>query len=272
MAVEIRVLGRVDAIVDGQSLPVKGGKQRAVLAMLALRANRTVAADDLIDGLWGDRPPQSAAKMVQLYVHRLRKAFGKDWSEARIVTRGSGYELQLPDDGVDAARFERLVERARAEAERGIADGSAQGALELWRGAPLADVAEEPFAGPEIRRLEELHLRALELTIDAELAAGRHGEVIGSLEALLAEHPLHERFHAQRMLALYRAGRQSEALEAYRRARHTLTEEIGIEPGAELRRLQEQVLAQDPALAAPAPPQELPRQLEGGSPLLAGRE
>jgi DNA-binding SARP family transcriptional activator len=272
MAVEIRLLGRVDALVDGQPLPLRGSKQRGVLAMLALRANRTVSADDLIDGLWGDRPTASAAKNVQHYISRLRKALDTDDTEAQIVTRGRGYELQLPEDAVDAVRFEHLIERARREAERGIADGSARGALELWHGAPLADVAEEPFAPAEIRRLEELHLRAIELTIAAELAAGRHAEVIGTLEALLAEHPLHERFHAQRMLALYRAGRQSEALEAYRHARETLTEEIGIEPGAELRRLQEQILDQDPALAAPAPPAELPRQLEGGSPLLAGRE
>jgi DNA-binding SARP family transcriptional activator len=209
VALEIRVLGRVDALVGGHALPLGGSKQRAVLAMLALRANRTVSADELIDGLWGDRPPASAAKMVQLYVHRLRKAFGKDSSEARIVTRGRGYELQLPDEAVDAGRFERLVDRARAEAERGIVNGSARGALELWQGAPLADVASEPFAGPEIRRLEELHLRAIELAIDAELAAGRHAEAIGRLEALIAQHPAHERFHAQRMLGLYRAGRQS---------------------------------------------------------------
>jgi DNA-binding SARP family transcriptional activator/WD40 repeat protein len=269
VALEIRVLGRVDALVDGQPLPLGGSKQRAVLAMLALRANRTVSADELIDGLWGDRPPASAAKNVQLYVSRLRRALG---SGTTIVTRGRGYELQLPDDTVDAARFERLVELARGEAEQGITDGVAQAALELWRGAPLADVAEEPFAAPEIRRLEELHLRAIELTIDAELAAGRHGEVIASLEALLAEHPLHERFHAQRMLALYRSGRQSEALEAYRQARHTLIEEIGVEPGPELRRLEGAILRQDAALDAPRPREELPRQLEGGSPLLAGRE
>src|ERR671911_3084738 len=271
MAVEIRVLGRVDAIVDGRSLPLGGAKQRAVLAMLALRANRAVATDVLIDGLWGERPPASAAKNVQLYVSQLRKALASDESGSSIVTHGRGYELKLPDDGVDAARFERLVERARAEAEHGIADGSAQGALELWRGAPLADVAEEPFAGAEIRRLEELHLRALELGIDAELAAGRHDDVIGRLEALIGEHPAHERFHAQRMLALYRAGRQSEAVEGYRAAHRALSEQIGVEPGPELRRLQEQILAHDPALhARPAP--ELPRQLEGGSPLIAGRD
>jgi hypothetical protein len=145
--------------------------------MLALRANRTVSVDALIDGLWGDRPTASAAKNVQHYIWRLRKALDANGSGAQIVTRGRGYELQLPEEAVDASRFERLVERARREAEHGIADGAVKGALELWRGAPLADVASEPFAGPEIRRLEELHLRALELTIDAELAAGRVGSL-----------------------------------------------------------------------------------------------
>ncbi len=240
--------------------------------MLALRANRTVSADELIDGLWADHPPASAAKNVQFYVSRLRKALAADDCGASIVTHGRGYELQLSEDAVDAVRFEQLVERARREAEQGIADGAASEALELWRGAPLADVAAEPFAEPEIRRLEELHLRAIELAIDAELAAGRHGKVMAELEALIAEEPLRERLYAQRMLALYRAGRQSEALEAYRQAHRTLSEEIGVEPGPELRRLQEQILAQDPGLDAPPPIVELPVQLEGGSPLLAGRE
>jgi WD40 repeat protein/DNA-binding SARP family transcriptional activator len=270
---EIKVLGRVDLLIDGRAVPLGGSKQRAVLAMLALRANRTVSADELIDGLWGEDPPASAAKNVQLYVSRLRKALGANGAGARIATRGRGYELELPDDAVDAARFERLVERARNEAERGVAvDGAAHRALALWRGPPLADVADEPFAAPEIRRLEELHLRAVELEIEAELATGRHAEALGRLEALIAEHPLHERFHAQRMLALYRAGRQSEAIEAYRTAHRTLVEEIGSEPGPELRKLQDAVLRQDPALDPRLPPRELPRQLEGGSPLLAGRD
>ncbi len=272
MRLEIQVLGRVDALVDGQPLPLGGSKQRGVLAMLALRANRTVSADDLIDGLWGDRPPASAAKNVQLYVSRLRKALGTDGPGARIVTRGRGYELQLPEGAVDAARFERLVEEATREpASAAGANGAASAALELWRGAPLADVASEPFAAAEIGRLEELHLRAIELAIDAELAAGRHREVIPQLEELIAEEPLREHLHAQRMLALYRAGRQSEALEAYRAARRTLIEQIGVEPGPALQHLQAAVLAQDPSLDTPPPVPELPIQLEGGSPLLAGR-
>ena len=273
MAVEIRVLGRVDALVDGRALPLRGSKQRAVLAMLALRASRTVSADELIDGLWGEDPPASAAKNLQLYVWQLRKALDAGGAGASIVTHGRGYELRLPEDAVDATRFERLVEEAAREPPSAAgANGAAGAALELWRGAPLADVASEPFAAPEIGRLEELHLRAIELAIDAELAAGRHDEVIARLEELIAEEPLRERLHAQRMLALYRAGRQSDALDAYRRARETLVEQIGVEPGPELQRLQAAVLAQDPSLDAPPPIVELPVQLEGGSPLLAGRE
>ena len=272
LAIEIRVLGRVDALVDGRSLPLREGKQRGVLAILALRANHTVSADELIDGLWADRPPASAAKNLQSFVSQLRKALASDDAEASILTRGRGYELRVAEEAVDALRFEQLVEEAAREPAGAGANGLAGAALELWRGAPLADVASEPFAGPEIGRLEELHLRAVELAIDAELAAGRHAEAIARLEALIAEEPLRERLHAQRMLALYRDGRQSEALDAYREARETLIEQIGVEPGPELKRLQEQILAQDPSLDAPPPIVELPVQLEGGSPLLAGRE
>ena len=147
MAFEIKVLGRVDLLIDGQAVPLGGSKQRAVLAMLALRPNRTLSADELIDGLWGERPPASAAKMVQLYVSRLRKAIDANGSGARIVTRGRGYELRVADDVVDATRFERLVEEAaRGPASAAGGNGAAGAALELWHGAPLADVAEEPFA------------------------------------------------------------------------------------------------------------------------------
>ena len=272
VALEIRILGGVDALVDGEPVPLAGRKQRGVLAILALHANHTVSADDLVDGLWGERPPASAAKNLQLYVSQLRRILRQGGSDAEIVTRGRGYLLRLAPDAFDAARFERLIERAALKAERGEIDGSAQAALALWGGAPLADVAEEPFAAVEVRRLEELRQRGIELAIDAELAAGRHAEVIGSLEALIAEHPWRERFYAQAMLALYRAGRQSEALELYLQARRILVEEIGTEPGAELRRLHEAILAQDAALEAPPQREELPRQLEGGSPILAGRE
>ncbi len=272
MTFEVRLLGSVEALVDGHSLALGGSKQRGVVAMLALRANTTLSGDELIDGLWGDDLPGSATKNLHVYVSRLRKALGESGAEAEILTRGRGYELRLPADAVDALRFERLVGEAAREPPGAGANGLAGEALELWRGAPLADVASEPFAGPEIARLEELYLRALELAIDAELAAGRHAEVIARLEALIAEEPLRERLHGQRMLALYRDGRQSEALDAYREAREALIEQIGVEPGPELRDLQAAILAQDPSLDAPPPAVELPVQLEGGSPLLAGRE
>ena len=177
--------------------------------------------------------------MVQLYVSHLRRVL--DGDAVRIVTRGRGYALELAEDEVDAVRAERLLEESRPRE-----------ALALWQGEPLEDLADEPFAAPEIRRLEELRLRAAERAIDDDLAAGRHAEVIAELDALVAANPLRERLHAQRMLALYRAGRQSEALEAYRAARAELVEQIGVEPGAELQRLHEQVLAHDPALDLPA--------------------
>jgi len=233
--VDLHLLGPVEAILDGRPLALGAPKQRAVLAMLALRVGHTVSADRLAEGLWGEHPPSSAQKMVQLYVSHLRRLL--DGSGAEIVTHGRGYELRLTDGDVDAAQFERLLGEARARE-----------ALALWRGEALADVAEEPFAAAEIRRLDELRLHATELAIDADLEAGRHAQAIGELEALIAAHPLREQLHARRMLALYRCGRQAEALEAYRQARAVLVDEVGVEPGAELRRLQDAILAQDPAL------------------------
>ena len=241
---QIRLLGHLEASVDDRPLELGGSKQRAVLAMLGLEANQLVSADRLIEGLWGEEPPPSAAKMVQNYILRLRKVIAAD-GEAEIVTRGRAYELQIDRELVDALRFERLV----AEATRGGSGDAARQALALYRGEPLADIASEPFAGAEIRRLEELRLTAAELAVDADLAAGRHQELLGEIDALLAENPLRERLHAQRMLALYRCGRQADALEAYREARATLVEEIGLEPGPELQRLQAAILRQDPALA-----------------------
>ena len=194
--------------------------------------------------------------MVQLYVSHLRRAL--DGEAVRIVTHGRGYELQLADGGVDVARVERLLEESHPRE-----------ALALWRGEPLADLADEPFAAVEIRRLEDLRLRATEMAVEADLAAGRHAELTGELDRLVGEHPLRERLHGQRMLALYRAGRQSEALEAYRQARSALVEQIGVEPGAELRRLHEQILTQDPALDLPAAPETHPQA--GQDPAHGGR-
>ena len=181
--------------------------------MLALDAGRTVTADRLAEGLWGERMPASAHKMVQHYVSQLRRLL--DGDDGEIVTRGRGYELRLGSGESDVAQFEELLD----------GDGPRpREALRLWRGPPLADVADEPFAAVEIRRLEELRLRGLELAIDQDLASGRHGQVLSEIEALVAEHPLSEKLHAQRMLALYRSGRQAEALGAYREARRVLVD------------------------------------------------
>ena len=230
---QLRVLGPVEASANGGSLPLGGAKQRAVLAMLGLEANRTVTADHLVEGLWGEHPPPSAAKMVQNYVWRLRTLLGED-SGAEILTRGRGYELRIDPESVDVRRFERLLVEAGRAAEGGAPTDAAREALGLWRGPALSDLADEPFAAAQIRRLEELRLEAAELAIDADLAAGRHLEVAGEIDVLVTEHPLRERLHGQRMLALYRCGRQAEALEAYREARHTLVERgrRRAEPGA----------------------------------------
>jgi YVTN family beta-propeller protein len=238
--VDLRLLGPVEVRLEDGPVELGPRKQRAVLAMLALQAGRTVSADRLVEGLWGEEPPSSAAKMVQLYVSHLRPLL--DGNGARIVTRAHGYELDVAESEVDALRFERLVEESHPRE-----------ALALWRGEALADVAHEPFAGAEIRRLDALRLRATESAVDADLEAGLHAEVIGELEALVAEHPLREHLHAQYMLALYRSRRQSEALEAYRTARAGLVDQIGVEPGVELRALQDAILAQDPALDLPRP-------------------
>jgi YVTN family beta-propeller protein len=248
---ELKLLGPVEATHEGQRIPLGAAKQRAVLAMLALRPSASMPVEALIDGLWGEVPPASAPKMVQLYVSQLRRLL--EGTDAEIVTRGRGYELRIAGDAVDAVQFERLLEA-----------GDARAALDLWPNGTgaLADVSGEPFATLEIRRLEELRLRAAELAADADLAAGRHAEVAGRLEPLAREHPLREGLHERRMLALYRSGRQGEALAAYREARESLVEQIGVEPGPALRELHERILRQDPSLDAagsePASPRTAP--------------
>jgi DNA-binding SARP family transcriptional activator/streptogramin lyase len=248
---EIRLLGLVEASHNGHDVPLGGAKPRALLAILALHANAPVSADRLIDGLWGERPPATAAKLVQVLVSQLRKQLAG--ADAEIVTRGRGYELRLDPDSVDALRFERLL----ASGENG---SHVREALALWRGPPLDDLADEPFAAPEIRRLEDLWLHARELAIDAALADGRHEAVLGELDDLVRGHPLREPLHVQRMLALYRSGRQADALEAFRQARQILLDEVGLEPGPELRRLNDAILRQDADLDGP------PARLFAGGP------
>jgi DNA-binding SARP family transcriptional activator/class 3 adenylate cyclase len=247
---DFRILGPLEVLDEGREVALGGSKQRALLAVLVLHANETLSTDRLIEELWGEHQPATAAKTVQVHVSRLRKALagGGDL----IVTRERGYRLELDPDWCDAHRFERLLAQARDElgAERPEdAAASLERALALWRGEPLADLAYEPFAQREVARLADLRVAAAELQIDAKLALGGHAEVIAQLEALIAEHPFRERLRAQLMLALYRSDRQADALQAYQDARRKLVEELGIEPGERLRELERAILAQDPALA-----------------------
>jgi YVTN family beta-propeller protein len=248
---EFRVLGPFEVSRGGQPLDVGAGKQRALLALLVLRAGEIVSTDRLIDALWGEQPPASALNSVHIYVSQLRKALGN----GRLETHGRGYLLALESDEVDLDRFERLLGEGRALLAAGDPHAAAQTlgtALALWRGEPLSDFAFEPFAQSEIVRLEELHLAALEERIDADFALGRHAELVPELETLVREHPLRERLRAQLMLALYRSGRQAEALDTYRHARRLLAEELGLEPGRALQELERAILRQDAALDPPA--------------------
>jgi DNA-binding SARP family transcriptional activator len=235
-----------------RSLELGGAKPRSLLAILLLHANQVLSTDRLIDELWGASPPATAAKSLQVMVSKLRKRLGDD----RLATHPPGYVLRVEPAALDLARFEQLVGEARQAAPESAARKLRQ-ALALWRGPALADLAYESFAQAEIARLEELRLAALDQRIDADLATGRHAELVGELEALVAQHPLRERLRCQLMLALYRSGRQAEALDAYRSARRELSEELGLEPSEELKRLEQAILRQDPALDLPEDTQSL---------------
>jgi DNA-binding SARP family transcriptional activator len=264
---DFRILGSLQVLDEGRVVALGGSKQRALLGLLLLHANETLSADRLIDELWGEDPPATAAKTVQVHVSRLRKALG---AEDVVVTREHGYELVLDPERLDATRFERLVAAGRDDLALGDAAGAASGledALSMWRGRPIDDLAYEPFAQREIARLEDLHQGALEELIDAKLVLGRHVEVVNQLEGLIEDHPYRERLRGQLMLALYRCDRQADALQAYQEARRSLVEQLGIEPGERLRELERAVLAQDPALAMPAPkPVERPAEPPGQTP------
>jgi len=252
-AVEFRILGPLEASRHGQPLELGAGKQRALLVLLLLRAGEIVSTDRLIDALWGERPPPSALNSVHIYVSQLRKALGN----GRLETHGHGYLLALEPEQLDLGRFERLLGDGRELLTSGDADraaGALRAALGLWRGPPLSDVAFEPFAQAEIARLDELRLAALEERIEADLALGRHAELVPELEGLVREHPLRERLRAQLMLALFRSGRQSEALDAYQQARKLLSTELGLEPGRRLRELEAAILRQDAQLHVPPRP------------------
>jgi class 3 adenylate cyclase len=241
-----RLLGslEIDEVADEALL--RRAKPRALLAMLLLSANRPVGTDRLVAGLWGEEEPPTALGALQNYVSQLRKALGREV----VVTKAPGYMAVVGPDELDVERFERLV----AEAANSDMSGRAEllrEALSLWRGPPLADLADEPFAAAEIRRLDELRLAALEDRIAADLELGRHGELIAELETLVHDHPLRERVRALLMLALYRGGRQAEALATYRDARKLFADELGLELGDELQRLERAILQHDPELDAP---------------------
>jgi predicted ATPase/class 3 adenylate cyclase/DNA-binding winged helix-turn-helix (wHTH) protein len=251
---DFRILGPIEVLDEGHAVTLGGSKQRALLAFLLLHANETLTTDRLIEELWGERPPPTAAKNVQMHVSRLRKALATGAAGGLVVTRERGYELELAPEQLDCNRFEALLAEGRSELAAGHPERALtalESALSLWRGEPLADLAYEPFAQGEIARLEDLRVGAIEQLIEAKLALGRHAEVIAQLEALIDAHPYRERLRGQLMLALYRCDRQADALQAYQDARRALVEELGIEPGERLRELERAVLAQDPALAAP---------------------
>jgi DNA-binding SARP family transcriptional activator len=257
---EFRILGPLEAVENGTTLPLGGPRPRAVLALLLLNANRVVPADRVMDELWGDDQPEAGKTVLHGYVSGLRKVLGSD----AITTRGPGYVVSVADSDFDLRRFEHSLDVAREETRCGRHEAAAtvlREGLGQWRGPALADFQYEPFAQAAIVRLEELRLTALEQRIEADLACGRHAELVGELEALVGQHPLRERLPGQLMLALYRCGRQAEALDAYQRARRALVDELGIEPTHALHELEGAILRQDPALdsgggapaASPAP-------------------
>jgi predicted ATPase/DNA-binding SARP family transcriptional activator len=239
---EVRLLGPLEVAADGAVLPVGGPRQRALLALLLLNANRSVSRERLIEGLWGEAPPEKALNALQVAVHGLRKVLGAE----RIERQGDGYVLHVDEGELDLERFEKLVAQAGTQ-EPEAASRTLAEALELWRGTALGDVAA-PFASVEAGRLEELRLAAVEGRIEADLASGAHELVVHELEALIAQYPYRERLRGQLMRALYRVGRQAEALEVYQDARRVLVEELGIDPSPELQQLEAAILRHDPSL------------------------
>jgi YVTN family beta-propeller protein len=266
------VLGPLEVRDGGKTLPLGGTKQRSVLAILLLHAGEVVSRDRLIDLLWGERPPESAPTALHGYVSGLRKVLEPSRTAGAgatvLVTREPGYVLHADPGRVDLERFRRLAERGRSELHGGDHAAAAERlgrALELWRGPPLADLAAEPFARSELGAIEELRAGALEDRVEAELALGRDGALVPELRALVAAEPLRERARGQLMLALYRSGRQADALEVYREGSRLLLDELGLEPSAKLRELERRMLVHDPSLdgsapAAPAARDEPPRE------------
>jgi DNA-binding SARP family transcriptional activator len=244
---EFRILGRLEVWDGGNAIALGGPKPRALLALLLLHANEIVPADRLIEELWRHDPPANAAAALQVNLSRIRKALPHDV----VVTRSPGYVLHVEPDALDLDRFERLVNEGRTLLDRGLPAEASQrlrGALSLWRGPALGDFAYESFAQAAIARLEEIRLTAVELRIQADLGCGRHDDLIGELGALVVEHPVRERLRQQLMIALYRSGRQAEALDVYKDARRALVDELGIEPSGALKELERAILRHDRSL------------------------
>ncbi|MBA3429385.1 MAG: winged helix-turn-helix domain-containing protein [Actinobacteria bacterium] len=245
---EFRILGPLEVVDDGRVLGLGSGRQLALVALLLLNANETVSMDRLVDELWGESPPPTAAKIVRNSISLLRRELGD-----RLVTRPPGYLLRVEEDELDSRHLERAVEGGHLDE---LTD-----ALALWRGSPLSQFAYEQFAQNEIARLEELRLTAVEARVEAQLAVGRHASAIAELEALIQQHPLRERLCGQLMLALYRSGRQAEALDVYQRTRRSLDDQLGISPEPSLRELERKILNQDESLGASAA--AVPAELTG---------
>src|SRR5580658_8056256 len=261
---QFRILGSIEVEDNGLRIDLGGLRERALLACLLLSANRVVSAGRLAEDLWSGSPPPHSAATLRVYIARLRRVLGPQ--AGLLVTQAPGYRLNVEDDQLDALRFEVLVRAAEADMAAGRPEAAAstlRESLGLWYGPALSDVADLPFAQADADRLEEARLTALEKRVDADLACGRHASLVAELDNLAAGHPLRERFTGQRILALYRCGRQAEALSAYTELRDRLAEELGIDPSPDLRRLQERILRQDPGLdwrAAPgvSPPDGSP--------------
>jgi DNA-binding SARP family transcriptional activator len=248
-----RILGQLEVHNGADGVQIGQGRQRLLLAVLLTHANAPVSSERLIDGLWDQTPPPTATRSLHNHVSSLRKALG----DGHLVTETRGYRLVVADNDVDASRFDALAEQGRAALAAGNPGQAADRlheALGLWRGPAFGDLANEPAIVDDAVSLDERRLVAVEDRVDADLELGRHHELVAELDRLVAQHPLRERLRAQQMLARYRSGRQADALDAYRQAREVLVREIGIEPGPELRRLQQAILEQDPALDAPARP------------------
>src|SRR5207253_3773418 len=239
---------------EGEPVPLGRLKERLVLAVLLLHANEFVSRERLIDELWGSSPPPTARKAVNVYISQLRRALARNGGD-RIATEDGGYRISVGADELDVLHLRRLLASARERAAAGELQAAAEPlreALALWRGPTLGGLLLESHGRDEVAQLDELRLTALMDRIACDLALGRHEDVLGELHVLVGEHPLRERLRTQQILALYRADRQAEALEAYQQARDVLVEELGIEPSPALQRLQKGILIQDPALELPA--------------------